>query len=310
MALDTVRLCSKLGASSLALILEVKAGPFAGKRVAVMGGQTITIGRAPDRANFALPHDTFMSGLHFAVACGLNGCKLTDKSRNGTFVNGARVTEAFLNSGDEVRSGQTVFAVRMVAEDSIPVGANKPTRPAPTPPPPPQRASPARKEPAPLEPIAAYPVKKASPAKPVLAMGGWSFAAVPEGWAAQGEYGVQRSVQDSFPSNAVVAQEPLGSLSLQDYVEAQVGMLRQYLREPQIEAVLPPRIGGAEETVAIEVRYKTKDGQAVFYCRVYARAGQLVGVLTFTTLEGELAALRREFDLILSGASFAPTPGA
>ena len=295
----------------MAVILEIKAGPFAGKRVAVMGGQTVTIGRAADRANFALPHDTFMSGLHFAVECGPNGCRLTDrKSSNGTFLNGARVAEALLHNGDEVRSGQTVFAVRMVAEDSIPVGANKPTRPAPTPPLAPlqpQQSSPARKEPPPPEPIASVPVKKVPSRSPALIIGGWSFAALPEGWAPQGEYGVNRCVEGSFPSSAVVAEEPLSNIGLQDYVEAQLSMLRQYLREPQIEAILPPRIRGAEESIAIGVRYKAKDGQAVFYHRVYVRVGRSVGVLTFTTLEGELAAIRPEFDLILSGASFAPT---
>ena len=87
----------------MAIILEVKAGAFAGKRVAVMGGQTVTVGRTA-RANFAVPHDTFMSGLHFSVEYGPKGCLLTDqKSSNGTFVNGARVTQAVLQNGDEVR---------------------------------------------------------------------------------------------------------------------------------------------------------------------------------------------------------------
>ena len=98
----------------MAVILEVKAGPFSGKRVAVMGGQTATVGRT-NRASFAVPHDTFMSGLHFSVDCGATGCVLTDqKSSNGTFVNETRVTQTMLKSGDEVRSGQTIFVVRMV----------------------------------------------------------------------------------------------------------------------------------------------------------------------------------------------------
>jgi pSer/pThr/pTyr-binding forkhead associated (FHA) protein len=282
----------------VAVILEVKAGPAAGKRVAVRNGQTLTIGRAGDRANFALPHDTFMSGVHFVVECGSNGCKLIDrKSSNGTFVNGNRITEMFLNNGDEVRSGQTVFAVRMVADESaiIEAGAERPV------------TTPTRREPPTAEPIAPSGGKKVLPKKAALTIGGWSFASWPEGWEAQGEYGIQRSVQNSFPSSAVASEEPLNNIGLRDYVEAQLSMLRQYLREPQIEAALPPHIGGADETIAIEVRYKTKDGQAVFYHRVYARAGRVAGVLTFTTLEAELAKIRGEFDVILRGASFTST---
>src|SRR5262249_13600261 len=108
---------------------------FAGKRVAVVGGQTVTIGRT-SRANFAIPHDTFMSGVHLSVECGPKGCILTDqKSSNGTFVNGARVTQVLLNGGDEIRCGHTDFVVRIVDENSMLPDMSgdrgaKPSRPA------------------------------------------------------------------------------------------------------------------------------------------------------------------------------------
>jgi pSer/pThr/pTyr-binding forkhead associated (FHA) protein len=305
----------------MAVILEVKAGPFAGKRVAVMGGQTVSVGRT-SRANFAIPHDTFMSGVHFAVEYGPGGCVLTDrKSSNGTFVNGTRVTQVPLNSGDEVRSGQTVFVVRMVDDEPLVTSAkpSPPTvRPLPTPGPlpakPTERTVPLD-EPenrggthppvSPKPPIP--PPVTGPPGKNLLTIGGWTFSRLPEQWIAQGEYGIQRDIPDAFPSSAVATEEPLSSgVSLQEYVEAQLAMLRQYLREPQIDAALPPKIHGVEETVAVEVLYRTKDGQAVFYRRVYARVGRTVGVLTFTTLQTELAQVRPAFEAIAAGAGFAP----
>jgi len=63
----------------LAIILEVKAGPFAGKQITLAAGKSIVIGRAATRAQFAVPHDTFMSGLHFAVECGPSGCRVIDR---------------------------------------------------------------------------------------------------------------------------------------------------------------------------------------------------------------------------------------
>jgi hypothetical protein len=152
-------------------------------------------------------------------------------------------------------------------------------------------------------PFPAPPAKP--PGRPLLTIGGWTFAVVPEKWTTQGEYGIQRDASDAFPSNAVATEEPLGNgISLKEYVEAQLAMLRQYLREPQIDAALPPKIQGAEETVVVEVLYKTKDGQAVFYRRVYARVGRTVGVLTFTTLQTELTEVRPAFEAITSGAGF------
>lgn len=321
----------------MAVILEVKAGPFAQKRAAVMNGQTVTVGRTT-RANFAVHHDTFMSGLHFSVECGAKGCVLTDqKSSNGTFVNGTRVTQTLLKSGDEIRSGQTVFVVRIVDEEPIGPGA-KPTTPAISPPQPPaisplhpsavaplpplapapvrppERAAPLGESSQARPPIAATPPKPQPPfaapkppGKPILTIGGWTFTAVPEKWIAQGDFGIQRDVPDSFPSSVVVTEEQVGDgVTLHQYVEAQLAMLRQYLREPQIDAALPPKIHGADETVAVEVRYKTKDGQSVFYRRIYSRLGRTVGVLTFTTLENELAQVRPALDAIISGAGFRP----
>jgi len=309
----------------MAVILEIKAGPFAGKRVAVMGGQTVSVGRT-SRANFAIPHDTFMSGVHFAVEYGPRGCVLTDrKSSNGTFVNGTRVTQVPLNGGDEVRSGQTVFVVRVVDDEPLLTGA-KPFPPAvrSLPPPTPLPVKPTERT-VPLDEPEnrgrAHPLVSAKPpfsppvtgppGKNLLTIGGWTFSTLPEQWTAQGEYGIQRDIPDAFPSSAVATEEPLSSgVSLQEYVEAQLAMLRQYLREPQIDAALPPKIHGVEETVAVEVLYKTKDGQAVFYRRVYARVGRTVGVLTFTTLQTELAQVRPAFEAIAAGAGFAPAAKA
>src|SRR5258708_7554810 len=104
----------------MGVLLEINVGPMAGKKVAVASGQTLTFGRAAGRAQFALPHDTFMSGVHFVVECGPQGCRVQDrKSSNGTFLNGARIKEAMLANGDEIKGGQTIFAVKIVADAKL-----------------------------------------------------------------------------------------------------------------------------------------------------------------------------------------------
>jgi predicted component of type VI protein secretion system len=306
----------------MAVILEVKAGPLAGQRLAVMGGQTMTVGRTP-RASFAVPHDTFMSGVHFAVEYGPKGCVLTDHSRNGTFVNGARVKQANLNAGDEVRCGQTEFTVRFVDEEPL-LSRAKPAKPdmgplplpAPTPVRPTERTSPQdshvwREQSAPPHSVSgakpSIPLA-VPPGKQQVKIGGWTLTTLPVGWIEAGEYGIQRDTPDGFPSNVVATEEPLGaSLSLQEYVDSQLTMIRQYLRKPQIDATIPPKIQGAEESIAMEIHYETKDGQGVYYRRVYVRAGRTVGVLALTTLQSELAQIRPVFDSILSGMRFNPS---
>ena len=110
----------------MALILHVTAGPLMGKPVAIRAGKTLRVGRHP-KADHAFPDDKLMSSLHFAIECGEKGCRLLDlQSSNGTFLNGARVTEALLANGDEIRAGKTVFVIRMLPDEALPAAPLKP----------------------------------------------------------------------------------------------------------------------------------------------------------------------------------------
>jgi hypothetical protein len=52
---------------------------------------------------------------------------------------------------------------------------------------------------------------------------------------------------------------------------------------------MPPRVSGADESIAVDVRHSTKDGRELVYRRIYARSGASVGVLTVTTLAADLS---------------------
>jgi hypothetical protein len=343
----------------MGVLLEVNAGPFAGKKVPVVTGQTVTFGRAAGRAQFALPHDTFMSGVHFAVECGPGGCRVQDrKSSNGTFLNGARIADAMLANGDEIKGGQTVFAVKVVADAKLaslmpaqevaapPVvqqrapaaepspAAAKPAAPAISPPVQPGEepgALPAKVAPQPPPPgriPAAEPPMAASAAPPVglqksgeraaaraagssrgaaFSVMGWSFPAAPAEWQVQEGFGLQQSGHEEFPSSVAASEELLGGITLQQFVESQISMLRGYLRDPKIEPTMPPRVGGAEESMAMDVRHSTKDGRELVYRRIYARSGPSVGVLTVTTLAADLPRVLQSLQPLLDGTAFRST---
>src|SRR6266852_1100912 len=183
------------GLQRVGVLLEIKAGPFASKKITLANGQSILIGRAPDRAQFAIPHDNHMSGVHFAVECGPNGCRVIDKkSTNATLLNGVKIQEAMLATGDEIKSGQTVFVVRIVPDDQLPAGsfdsqaigqspaAARREVPSPAPAPavqdrPVQRS--AAPMPRPPGPGSASPERPGQ--SPVLAIGSWAFYKIPAG---------------------------------------------------------------------------------------------------------------------------------
>jgi hypothetical protein len=98
------------------ILLELRSGPNAGAKIPLTLGQRLRIGRSP-KIDHAFPDDKLMSSLHFAIDYSEKGCRLLDlQSSNGTFLNGARVKEATLANGDQIRAGNTVFIIRILAD--------------------------------------------------------------------------------------------------------------------------------------------------------------------------------------------------
>jgi eukaryotic-like serine/threonine-protein kinase len=113
--------------------LRVLAGPYTGREFTFDQHDTFLIGRA-DTAHLYLPEDRFFSRHHCLLEIAPPRCFLRDLgSTNGTFVNGQRVPEAFLTSGDRVQGGQTVLEVEVQSEQPATVnGLEAPTLTRPT----------------------------------------------------------------------------------------------------------------------------------------------------------------------------------
>ena len=108
--------------------LRVLAGPYTGREFTFDQHDTFLIGRA-DTAHLYLPEDRFFSRHHCLLEIAPPRCFLRDLgSTNGTFVNGKRVPEAFLTSGDRIQGGQTVLEVEVQSEQAMTVdGLEVPT---------------------------------------------------------------------------------------------------------------------------------------------------------------------------------------
>jgi class 3 adenylate cyclase len=93
-----------------------------GRQRVMQIGQRLDIGRLPDN-DVALVWDDEVSRHHAHIARTEEGCVLVDDgSRNGTYVNGERVTERrALNDGDVLRFGDTVVLFRGPSDPAAPV---------------------------------------------------------------------------------------------------------------------------------------------------------------------------------------------
>lgn len=158
------------------IVLEIRSGADAGSKVPVSPGRPLRFGRA-EKADHAFPDDKLMSSLHFALEQTEKGCRLLDlNSSNGTFLNGARVKEATLANGDEIRAGNTVFIVRMLRDEVLPAAtpgvarsqplSEPPDAPKPAPSRPATRSVPPPPAAAPLKPgeLPSFPAPSFHPA--------------------------------------------------------------------------------------------------------------------------------------------------
>ncbi len=95
--------------------LKVLAGPYRDRVFCFTQADTFLIGRS-NEAHLCLTDDRFFSRNHCLLEINPPHCFLRDLgSTNGTFVDGERVSEAFLRSGAQIQGGETVLLVEVDA---------------------------------------------------------------------------------------------------------------------------------------------------------------------------------------------------
>ncbi|HEY6661179.1 MAG TPA: FHA domain-containing serine/threonine-protein kinase [Pyrinomonadaceae bacterium] len=97
--------------------LKVTAGPYKGRIFSFAQHDSFLIGRNPE-AHLCLPDDRYFSRNHCLLEMNPPHSFLRDLgSTNGTFVNGQRVTDVYLNNGDRIQCGETILIVEVTTTD-------------------------------------------------------------------------------------------------------------------------------------------------------------------------------------------------
>jgi uncharacterized protein (TIGR02270 family) len=111
------------------VFIEIVSGPEKGRTLQLSDNQLLRVGRSK-KADAVFALDKSISSLHFSLECAEQICRIKDlNSRNGTFLNGRRVTEAVLKTGDEILAGHTTCVVSihdtsLSASSSVRTGAS------------------------------------------------------------------------------------------------------------------------------------------------------------------------------------------
>jgi hypothetical protein len=138
-----------------------------------------------------------------------------------------------------------------------------------------------------------------SPYPAQLRVGGWGFNIIPEGWTPLDGIGLLDREGDGFRASAAGVEEllPEGKM-LRDYVDVQMEVAKSQLVGVELQGPVEARMEGAEEALLLTVTSETKDGERITQRQIYARSGEVVGILTLSGAENQ------DLIEIVRGASF------
>lgn len=101
-----------------ALHLEFLTGPYAGRRVSLVSGRSLTLGRVQGKCDVALPQCGDVSARHCSVTCTENAVTITDLgSTNGTTVDGQKApaqVSVTVRPGSVIILGKGECSIRVV----------------------------------------------------------------------------------------------------------------------------------------------------------------------------------------------------
>jgi len=105
-----------------------------------------------------------------------------------------------------------------------------------------------------------------------------------------------------LPANISVGQDQLaGPDEFGAYVANQSRLIHHHLLNPAIAGPQPTAFAGAEEALLFFVRHTSQRGFSMLHAQTYVRCGAWVGIVTLTTQESQLMAVRPDYELFLKG---------
>ncbi|HTB10220.1 MAG TPA: FHA domain-containing protein [Bryobacteraceae bacterium] len=134
-----------------------------------------------------------------------------------------------------------------------------------------------------------------------LRVGGWGFNIIPDGWKPMEGVGLIHQGTAQFRATAACLEEPLAEVkTLRSYIELQMEVAKSRLKAPAFQNPVDATMTGAEEALLLTVSSDLREGLRIVQRQIYARSGNIVGILTMSGLP----AANRDLIEIVHGATF------
>jgi hypothetical protein len=127
---------------------------------------------------------------------------------------------------------------------------------------------------------------------------------MPAGWVYIANFGIRQMKSDSrsIVASVGVGQDSLASeAEFSPYVEKQMKLIEGHLKEPKLAGPQPTAFPGADEAMLLFVRHNPDSVETILHAQTYVRSGLWLGIITLTTLEEQLRAVRPDYDAFVRG---------
>ncbi len=139
-------------------------------------------------------------------------------------------------------------------------------------------------------------------------IGRWRITALPGGWMFVANFGIKQMLQRT-PANITLGEDMLPEEGgLQAYIAAQAKLINHHLLLPRMAGPQSMPFPGAEEAYLFFVRHTPDGAGNMLHVQRYVRSGNWVGIITLTTPEDNLSAVRPDYEAFVKGLRILPLP--
>jgi len=133
---------------------------------------------------------------------------------------------------------------------------------------------------------------------------------MPRGWIYIAEFGIRQMAPDprSVVASVGLGQDMLGEEdTLVEYIDKQKELIVAQLKGAAIAGPQPVPFSGSEEAQLVFVRHSVESVGNILHAQTYVRHGKWLGIVTLTTLEAEVRAVRPDYDAFVKGLYISPS---
>ena len=132
---------------------------------------------------------------------------------------------------------------------------------------------------------------------------------MPGGWIYVANFGIRQMIMaaGTIAASVGVGQDTLNAESgLPEYIEKQKKLIGSHLKEAKFAGPQAAAFTGADEAHLLFVRHNVASAGSMLHAQTYVRLGHWLGIVTLTALEGQLRAVRADYEAFVKGLRISP----